>query len=755
MASLSMVFDILARDNASPTFREVGREAERTGRKLDSFSERGTAAAATMRAAIGGPGGIALAATAAAGALSPMAGTLALLPGLLAAGGAAFAPLAVGLNGFGEALENIGDPEKFAEALERLSPAARATAEAMRDLGPGFGELRLDVQEALFTGLADSVQGLSAALPTLRSGMVPIAETFNGLARSLADALTESGNLRDLGTIFTNTNAALQPFGEAVGSLLQAFRDIAVVASQFLPGLAGGFADAAARFAEFIASARDSGALSTFIQTGLDAARDFATVVGAIIEGLTGAFGPFSLARDALGGLADNAGRLTQVVEAAVPLFLAYRAALFGSAVIAAIGAVATGVGAVVVVTAALVGGLIYAYRESEQFRDVVNGAFQRVQEIVQQFAAYFVDELLPIIVRVWGDLKAAFTGGETSTTGSLGKVQEVIRATVEFATTWFAAFSTLVTTVTGAIQTAWELFGDNILSYIETIFTSVGTVVSGLLGVLTGILNLFIGVFTGDWTRAWDGIKGIVSGAFTAIGGLFTAAFGTLAAAVSTFFTTIGALFTTAWGGLQTTTSTGVSAVVGFVAALPGRIGSALSTLASGLASIASGAWGSFRSAAATKVAELMTLVVGIPGRIKTGLGDLGGLLEGAGRAIVQGLIDGIRSLGSAAVQAARDVAAAVADAAKGVLGINSPSRVFMGIGANVSEGFAIGIQDSAGLAQRALTDLTTGSISSSSISGGDFTGGGLGDKLDRIEQTLARMPREYQLGQRQMVGA
>lgn len=63
-------------------------------------------------------------------------------------------------------------------------------------------------------------------------------------------------------------------------------------------------------------------------------------------------------------------------------------------------------------------------------------------------------------------------------------------------------------------------------------------------------------------------------------------------------------------------------------------------------------------------------------------------------GAAIVAGIVAGL-TLGSVAVaDAARATARAAAEAARQELGINSPSRVFMGIGANTAEGFAIGLE-------------------------------------------------------------
>ena len=57
-----------------------------------------------------------------------LGGAMAVLPALGVAVGAGMLAAKVGMAGFGDALKNVGDPAKFAESLEKLSPAARDTA---------------------------------------------------------------------------------------------------------------------------------------------------------------------------------------------------------------------------------------------------------------------------------------------------------------------------------------------------------------------------------------------------------------------------------------------------------------------------------------------------------------------------------------------------------------------------------------------------------------------------------------------------
>ncbi|MPU17948.1 tail length tape measure protein, partial [Acinetobacter baumannii] len=62
-------------------------------------------------------------------------------------------------------------------------------------------------------------------------------------------------------------------------------------------------------------------------------------------------------------------------------------------------------------------------------------------------------------------------------------------------------------------------------------------------------------------------------------------------------------------------------------------------------------------------------------------------------GKDVIQGLINGISSMASAAWEAAKGVASSVKDAVTGFLGIHSPSRVMRDIGHYIGQGLIKGL--------------------------------------------------------------
>lgn len=63
----------------------------------------------------------------------------------------------------------------------------------------------------------------------------------------------------------------------------------------------------------------------------------------------------------------------------------------------------------------------------------------------------------------------------------------------------------TLGPTVTKVVKGAWSI--------VQSVFTSIGGIITGLLQALKGLTDFLAGVFTGNWTRAWKGIVNILIG--------------------------------------------------------------------------------------------------------------------------------------------------------------------------------------------------------------------------------------------------
>lgn len=94
------------------------------------------------------------------------------------------------------------------------------------------------------------------------------------------------------------------------------------------------------------------------------------------------------------------------------------------------------------------------------------------------------------------------------------------------------------------AIGSIWEFLKpiidtiiDVIMNVLEPVIDGLCGIIGGIIDALSGIMDFITGVFSGDWSKAWEGIKAFLGGIIDAVASLF-----------SGLFNTIGAIFKGAW---------------------------------------------------------------------------------------------------------------------------------------------------------------------------------------------------------------
>ncbi|WZH52914.1 MAG: hypothetical protein PIR53_02715 [Nocardioides alkalitolerans] len=118
-----------------------------------------------------------------------------------------------------------------------------------------------------------------------------------------------------------------------------------------------------------------------------------------------------------------------------------------------------------------------------------------------------------------------------------------------------------------------WELFGDDMLGYLQTVAESILQVVEGLFMILEGQFSMFGALLTGDWEGMWEGLKTVGSGAMTVLTGLISLPLATIQLAFESLRGAAGRIFGGMWSDVSTRFMNGVATIEAAVAAVPGKI--------------------------------------------------------------------------------------------------------------------------------------------------------------------------------------
>jgi hypothetical protein len=204
-----------------------------------------------------------------------------------------------------------------------------------------------------------------------------------------------------------------------------------------------------------------------------------------------------------------------------------------------------------------------------------------------------------------------------------------------------------------------------------------------------------------------WDTVKNATSVAWDYIWGKVKGAVGFILAGVALLAQIPG--WVSKWfGQAKDWAVRQMVALVSWASGLPGRLYGAIASLAGGLSSRASAAFQSMKTAATKKAGELVTWVAGLPGRISASIGSMASLLYDKGINVVQGLWNGIKSMGgwikSQLISWAKEmVPGPIAKA----LGIASPSKVTAAQGRWIARGLIEGLTGSSKQVKAAATKL------------------------------------------------
>lgn len=114
------------------------------------------------------------------------------------------------------------------------------------------------------------------------------------------------------------------------------------------------------------------------------------------------------------------------------------------------------------------------------------------------------------------------------------GKAVEALSMLWEFLSPFVAWFAEVfIAQLTERIQWIW--------TFIEVVASALAAIIQGFIEVCSGLIDFIVGVFTGDWEKAWTGIKEIFGGICTAIQGIFKAAGNFISNTFRTVTNTVG----------------------------------------------------------------------------------------------------------------------------------------------------------------------------------------------------------------------
>ena len=229
----------------------------------------------------------------------------------------------------------------------------------------------------------------------------------------------------------------------------------------------------------------------------------------------------------------------------------------------AALGGVSAPVLAVVAVIAVLVAAFLHLWKTNEGFRDAIIGIWNKIKSTISTFVEGIKQRL--------------------------------------------SALGFSFSDVANFIRLIWEGLCQFLGPIFIGAFNAIAVNIETILGVITGIFDVFSGLFTGNWELVWQGVEEIFSSIWNGITGTFTNVTNTMKNVLNVFLSFFG-----------TNTTNVLNAVKAVVISVLSYIRSFFSNAWSSIRSTTSSVWNSIRAAIVQPIESARDAVRNAINRIK-----------------------------------------------------------------------------------------------------------------------------------------
>ena len=509
----------------------------------------------------------------------------------------------------------------YARAAADTNAETRDMSEAMKYAGPVAGSLGISLEEtAAAIGIMsnEGIKGSMAGM-TLRTALARLA-TPTAKAKTL---------MKDLGLEFFDAQGKMKPMNEMIPMLQESFKGLTDQQKQqaietlfgktAMSGMLALVNSAPGEFDNLTNSLINSNGaaqeMADIMNSGLAGAieqlkgsletagitigkilSNMAIGVIGFVQGIIDGFNSLSPAAQKLivqfGLVAAAIGPLLLIFSKLVPIFTGL------STAISTVGPAFAGFKAILAGTATPIGlfgkGLV-----------AVKAAFAGLGiPIAGVVAALAV--LGAAFVTLW-NTNSKF---RTQITTIWNQIKSVITDTITAIASRFSVFGEKFQTLIAALQPVWTAFCNMLAPVFTASFQLVLAAFEMISGLLIGLLDVFIGLFTGNWSQAWQGLATIVTTVWTTIQNVVNIGLNALIGIMQGAWELIKTAATAAWEAITSTITSKLTA-----------LGQAIQSAWDSIKSVANTVWSAISQVVQQKVTEIVTNVQNNFNKIKTSI--------------------------------------------------------------------------------------------------------------------------------------
>lgn len=271
-------------------------------------------------------------------------------------------------------------------------------------------------------------------------------------------------------------------------------------------------------------------------------------------------------------------------------------------------------------------------------FDSIADGLSSILETLITGYNTYILPVLQGLAEQIKGLLEGPLGDAILKIEAFLGKLIDSLKLLWE--SVLVPLINWIIANLLPVVAKIIDVVGTTAIKVIKSLIKIIGDVAD----TLSGIIDFLVGVFTGDWELAWQGIKEIADGAWSLIKDIVTGTWDAIKAVTKGALSIIKSIINVTWNAIKAVTSTVWNAIKKTLFSILNSIKSTVGTVVNAIRTKVTHTWKSTWSEATQTLKNAATFIFAKVGAIKDTITNKFNAARDAVKSAFEGIVNFIK---------------------------------------------------------------------------------------------------------------
>lgn len=295
-------------------------------------------------------------------------------------------------------------------------------------------------------------------------------------------------------------------------------------------------------------------------------------------------------------------------------------------------------------------------------FDSIADGLSSILETLITGYNTYILPVLQGLAEQIKGLLEGPLGDAILKIEAFLGKLIDSLKLLWE--SVLVPLINWIIANLLPVVAEIIDVVGTVAIKVIKSLIKIIGDVAD----TLSGIIDFLVGVFTGDWELAWQGIKEIADGIWNLIKDIITGTWDVIKTVTKGALKIIKTVISTAWNAIKTATSTVWNAIKKTLSNLWSALKATANTVFNAIKNKVTGVWDSVKNKTSQVWESVTTFVSDKVEAIKNAITNKFNAARDAVRSAFEGIVNFIKAPINQAISIVNDAIGKINNAIGGI---------------------------------------------------------------------------------------